>query len=468
MLFDFLIVGGGVVGCSVLNKLTRLGQKCLLLEKQPDISTNASKANSGIVHAGFDAKENTLKAKLNVRGNILCKTLCEELSVPIKNCGALVVASEKDELEKLLLRGKVNCVDEISIIEKDQILKLVPDICDEINFALYAKSSAVFSPYIFTVALAEESVLNGAEIKLEEKPIKIEKKQGYFNVFTQNNEYFAKKIINCAGSNFNEVAKLLKTEEYDIKFRRGEYCLLDKTACALTPITIFPLPSKKGKGVIISPTVDGNVILGPTSIESDTSTKTTDEGLDYIFSEAKKILKNIPFNKTIRTYAGIRTIVGDDFIVEKSKIDSDVICVCGICSPGLTSAPAIAEMIAVEILGLEDKEIQMKKRTPILKFSNLTQKERNELIKKNPDYGKIVCRCECVSLAEIKQALASPVCPNTVDAVKRRTRAGMGRCQGGYCMASIIEELAKSQNCKIEEIKKELTGSNVVYGDIRK
>lgn len=465
MNYDVAVIGGGVVGCAILNKLTRKGVKAILIEKANDVAMGASKANSGIVHAGFDCKPNTLKARFNVRGSEMYPELCKELSVGLNNCGALVVGNKIDVVNDLLERGKQNGVKGLSVLNREQLLKLVPNLADGVTCGLYAKTSSIVSPYMLTIALAEEAVLNGAQIKFNTTIKKCEKTNNGYVLTTNNDKFEVKYVINAAAGGFNEVAEVLNSEKYDLTFKRGEYYLLDNTV-NITNLTLFPLPSKTSKGILISPTYDGNTIVGPTSYECEFSTKTTADGLREVKERSTSTLNNIPFNKNIRNFSGVRVICGDDFVIEKSKTQPNIINVAGICSPGLSAAPAIAEYVVEELLQLNNKDVIKIKRKPYTSLINLTSEERDKLIKSNSDYGKIVCKCECVSLGEIKEALNSPLKPTSVDAVKRRVRAGMGRCQGGFCLTKVIQTISQTHNISEFDVVKENLGSNFYVSEI--
>lgn len=467
MIYDYAIIGGGIIGCSILNKLTRLNKKCILVEKYNDVGIGTTKANTALVHAGFDAKPNTLKARFNVEGSVMMENLCNELKVPYKRNGAIVVGNDLDKLKNLYDRGKTNNVQGLEVLNEEQLHNLVPTLSKDIKYGMIAKTGAIISPYELAIALAEESVLNGAEVKFNE-----EIKQAHFNnvwtLITNDCEIQAKYVINCSGANFNEVSKLFNAEQYPIQYRVGEYYLLDSSEIDLTKYTIFPLPTENSKGVVVTPTVEGNILIGPNAIDIDNySTATSKSGLEEVKSNALKIFPDIRFNKNIRNFAGVRVVVGDDFIIEKSKIANNVINLAGICSPGLSSAPAIAKYVAENILGINKNEKKMIARTPITHIKNLSIKEVNELIKKDANYGKIICRCEQVSKAEIIQALNSPLKPTSVDAIKRRTRAGMGRCQGGFCLVDEIRLIAKTLNIPMESVLKETEGSNFIIGNIK-
>lgn len=467
MIFDVAVIGGGVVGSAIFNKLTRIGKNAILIEKNSDVATGTSKANSGIVHAGFDAKPGTLKAKLNVRGAKLYPKLCEELKVPLVNNGALVIGSDMFKVQELYDRGLENGVEGLEILDRTKLKKIMPSITDEMTCALLAKTSSIVSPYKLTIALAEESVINGGEIVFNFNTTIFQKINDYYMLSNGEKEIFAKKIILACGTEHNKMAKILGTTTYDIKYRRGEYYLLDVGAIDLNGFTVFPLPNKESKGILVSPTVHGNVIVGPTSILTDNdNTVTTIEGLNQIRSNANSMLNNIDLSKNIRVFSGIRTLVGDDFVIEKDPNNADIINVTGICSPGLTACPAIAEEI-IKLLGFDNIEKEMIRREECPSIKKLNVQQLNELIKKDRRYGKIVCRCETVSEAEIIHAINSPLKPMSVDGIKRRTRAGMGRCQGGFCFSKVMELIAQEHNISIDEVIKENESSRIIVGDIK-
>lgn len=464
--YDCVVIGGGVVGASIFNKLVRLGKSVALLDKASDVSTGASKANSGIVHAGYDPMPNTLKAKLNVEGSEIFPKLCKRLNVPIKNCGALVVGDDMEKIKNLYERGKQNGVKRLEILNREKIKQLMPDISDSITCALYAKTSCIVSPYLFTINLCEEGIINGGEVFLEEDIESVKKVKG-FVLKTKRNTFFAKNIINSAGAGYNDIAKILGSEEYEIQFRRGEYFVFSKTSNLNVPCTIFPLPTKKGKGVLITPTVDGNFLVGPTSERCENETVTTDLGLNDIKEKAKNILPNINFKNAIREFSGIRTICGEDFIIEKSKKVKNVINIAGICSPGLSSAPAIANMVA-SLLGYSLEERKNLKRLKEIKLlKDYDEETQNEMIRQNKDYGEIVCKCEKITKGDVINTLNRPLKIRSVDGVKRRTNAGMGICQGGFCFTKVVNLIKDVRKIKYEEVLKENRGSEVALGNIR-
>lgn len=467
MIYDSLIVGGGVIGTAIFNKLVRIGKRVALIDKASDVGTGASKANSGLVHAGYDPEPNTLKAKLNVRGGELFPKLAKRLHVPFKRTGTLVVGDNRDMIERLYERGKRNGVKNLSILNREEILKMVPDLKEGNDYALYAKTAGIVSPYLLTIALADEEILNGGKVFLEEDIEKVEREGEIFKVTTKKNVFQAKNIINSAGAGYNDVAKLLKSEEYPLTFRRGEYFVFSNTTKLDVSCTIFPLPTKLGKGVLITPTVDGNFLIGPTSEDGDDVTKTTDIGLNDIKKKASLMLNNINFKDAIREFSGVRVISGDDFIIEKSQKQKGVINLAGICSPGLSSAPAIAEYVT-KLLGYDLKEKEnLKELKDYTLLKNLPLNKQKALIEENPDYGEVVCKCEKITKGDIISALNRPLKIRSVDGIKRRTNAGMGGCQGGFCFTKVVNLILKSRKIEYEEVLKENRGSEVAVGNIR-
>lgn len=472
-IYDVIIIGGGVVGTAILRKLSMFEVSALLIEKEDDVSCGASRANSGIVHAGYDCVPNTLKAYFNVEGNKMFEKLCDELDVPFIKTGSLVVApdSGKEDLRKLYERGIANKVN-VELIERDRIVELEPNVADGITRALYAKDAGVVSPYKLTIAFADSAVMNGAEVKLSSEVVSISHKNGIYTVKTNNDEYQSRILINSAGAFCMKINAMLDDEQYPVEYAVGEYFVLDSTESANISRVIFPLPDEHGKGILVAPTADGNVLYGPTSLSTDccTNTEVTLTGLDRIKDSVKRTYKPVNFRKAIRVYSGLRTKVGEDFIIKNSDKNEGYIMLLGICSPGLSAAPAIADYVVNKLVGkfiaLSDKEniVPMPKHK---KFVSLDKQELEELIKEDSKWGRLVCRCEKVSEAEIVNAIHSPVPATTVDAVKRRVRAGMGRCQGGFCAPRVIEILARELNIPITEVKKGGTDSEIAIGRIK-
>ncbi len=464
-MYDCIIVGGGVVGASVLDAVSLKGYKALLLEKEDDVAVGASRANSGIAHAGYDCVPNTLKAKFNVEGNKAYPELCACLEVPFKKTGSLVLARAGGEkaLAELYDRGVKNGV-KVEIIDRAEIDKIQPDIAPEIVSALWAEDAGIVSPYKLTIALCDRAILNGAEVQLNSEVTEIKFYDGVFTVITANKQYKSKFVINAAGSAASHVNELFGEERYETLYKKGEYFVLDKDDGSIKTV-LFPLPDERGKGILVAPTADGNVIYGPTStVCAEGDTTCTPEGLQAVSDGVAAIISKPNYRKVIREYAGVRAQIGEDFIIKRSSVNDRFFILAGICSPGLTSAPAIGKYVAEEM----EKEY---KATPLYKpvinlhhdrISNMTAEELNAKISENPSFGRIICRCEKVTEAEIINAIHSPLPATTVDAVKRRVRAGMGRCQGGFCAPRVIEILSRELGIPMTAVKKGGVGSELV------
>lgn len=474
MKYDVAIIGGGVVGGLTLRECVRRGLSAVMIERESDVCMGQSKANSGIVHAGFDAKEGTLKAKFNVLGNAMMKRVTKELGVKYKNVGSLVVAFSDEERETLRLlfeRGQKNGVTDMELIDKRALKALEPAVSDKAVGALFAKSGGIVCPYELTIAAIGNAMDNGAALERNFETVKISGGFGGFIIESVDERAVeAKIVVNAAGAGSRKIAALVGDYSFRIGARRGEYVLLDRESGGFVSHTLFFTPTKKGKGVLISPTVDGNVIIGPTADESDTfGTATTAEGLGSVVQKAKEMCDNIPFYNTITSFAGVRAYTDrHDFIIEESRVKKGFINCAGIESPGLTSAPAIAEYVVNELIGglieLKDNADFEPYRTPDHFFKELSAREKNEVIGRDPAYGHIVCRCEQVTEGEILRALRQNPKAVDIDGVKRRTRAGMGRCQGGFCMPYVAELIAKETGKPIECVQKCGAGSEILEG----
>lgn len=463
--FDILVVGGGVVGCAILEKLSKYNLSVALIEAENDVACGASRANSGLVHAGFDCVPGSLKAELNAKGNFVFEDLCRNLSIDVRRNGAMV-AAEKDglgKLEELLKNGKKNKIPEIEIIEFDKIHSLEKNLNKKIEYALRAKTAKIVSPYLLTVALAESAAINNAKIFLNTRAVKAEIVDGCYVVETSNSsigKICADYVINASGAFAGPTNDIFGAEPVKITFRKGEYYILDTTEKDLVSHTIFPLPNEFGKGVLVTPTIDNNILVGPTATdEKFPFTDVTYSGLNFIKASASKIVSNINYSKNIRVYAGVRAYCGDDFIIQKSKKIENYIYLAGINSPGLTAAPAIADYVFNLLnLGCKEKhDIKFRKRyTETRKMDTVNL---NKLIKKNPDYGEIVCRCESITKGEVIEALNTPLDICSVDSIKRRVRAGGGRCQGGFCTAKIMKIISEVKNVPVTKINKDCNDS---------
>ena len=458
---DVVIIGAGVVGGAVARKLSSYKLGVTIVEKCSDVAMGATRANSAIVHAGFDAKEGSLKALLNVRGSKMMKQYTDELGVKYKNNGSLVVGfSDEDRktLEGLLARGNQNGVEGLRVLNREEVLAIEPNVGDAVTCALHAPTGAIVCPYELCMASIGNAMDNGAELKLNFEVKKIEKIDGGYRVSSDNDTVEAKYVINCAGVYSDEVAALVGDVDFNVFPRRGEYMLLDKECGSLVSHTIFRCPSAMGKGILVSPTVDGNLLLGPTAenIEDKEDRSTTAKGMASVRAQAGEQVKGINFGKVITSFTGLRSVgsVGDFIINEK---DGFINC-AGIESPGLSSAPAIAEYVAELIEKSGEKLVPNPDFNPIRKpahyFRELSLEEKNEIISRDPAYAHIICRCEMVSEGEIVEAIRQNPKPHDLDAVKRRTRSGMGRCQGGFCSPYIVEILARELGIDYTEVTK--------------
>ncbi|MBM7869668.1 glycerol-3-phosphate dehydrogenase [Clostridium pascui] len=472
-MFDIVIVGAGVIGCSIARELSRYNLNICVLEKDSDVAAGTSKANSGIVHAGFDAKPNTLKGKLNAKGNAMFDMLSKELDFPFKRNGSLVLCFDEndvDKLEELKVKGENNAVPGIEILNKEEVLKLEPSINENVVAALYAPTGGIVCPYEMTIAYAENAYSNGVEFKLNTEVKNIEKVEDGFIIETSEGSFKSKVVINAAGLFADDLNNMISKNKINIIARKGEYCLFDKAAGAMATRTLFQLPTKMGKGVLVTPTVDGNLLIGPNAVDVQDRTDmgTTQDGLDGILNKAKMTLKEIPMRQVITSFSGLRAhSTADDFIIGEAEDVEGFINVAGIESPGLSSAPAIAKMvegIVVEKLSPARNEKFNPIRQGIPKFREMDNEERRNLINKDSSYGKMVCRCETVTEGEILSAIRRPLGARDLDGVKRRTRAGMGRCQSGFCSTKIVSILSRELNVPEIEITKFGGNSRLLIG----
>jgi len=475
-MYDVLIIGAGVIGCAVARKLSHYQGKIAVLERAEDVADGASKANSGIVHAGFDAKPGTRKAYYNVKGAKMYAQLAKELGVPYNPVGALVLAfSEEDRatIEKLYEQGIKNGVDGLEIIERDEILKLEPNTNPDVVCALNVKTSAVVSPYEMTLALSYHAAQNGVEFIFDAPVESVRYENENWHVKTPKGEFEARAIVNCAGVGSGEIHNMISDKPLNIIPRRGEYYLLDHTVKCPFSRTMFQCPSKMGKGVLVSPTAHGNALLGPSAeeVEDAYNTDTTRYGLDFVFDKCRLTWPKVNTRPVITTFAGVRAHPDtDDFLIgEVSGAPEGAFEAAGIESPGLSAAPAIGEELGemvAEHLKLPDTRM-FKKAVPLLKpFAGMTSEERAEACKQDPEYGRIVCRCEVVTEAEIRDAIRRPVGARSIDGVKRRTRAGMGRCQGGFCSPRVLEILVEELKCDPTDVTKSGGASNLLVGTL--
>lgn len=451
-MYDIVIIGAGVSGSAAARELSRYEASICVLEKSEDVCCGTSKANSAIVHAGFDAANGSLMAKLNVLGNQMMEQLSKDLDFPFTRNGSLVVCTDESTrpgLQELYERGVKNGVPDLRIVEREELVEMEPNISDEAVAALYAPTGGIVCPFNLNIAMAENAFDNGVEFRFNTKVDGIRKEEEGFTIFTNNGAVRTRYIVNAAGVHADEINNMVSEKKMKITARRGDYCLLDKSAGGHVSHTVFALPTKMGKGILVSPTIHGNLLVGPTAIdiENKEGTNTTREGLDEAITKSAITVKNIPMRQVITSFAGLRAHEdGHEFIIGEVEDAPGFINCAGIESPGLTASPAIGVMVAdilQEKMGLVKKDNFIATRKGVLNPENLSLEERNELIKENPAYGNIICRCEMITEGEILDAIHRPLGARSLDGVKRRTRAGMGRCQAGFCSPRTMEILER-------------------------
>ncbi|MBQ1826747.1 MAG: NAD(P)/FAD-dependent oxidoreductase [Erysipelotrichaceae bacterium] len=476
-MYDVVIIGAGVTGCAVAQQLAGYDLKTLVVEKGEDLCCGTSKANSGILHAGFDAAPGSLMAKLNVRGSYLIKQLVKPLQIPYKENGALVLCMDEESrggLDKLYQQGIANGVSDLRILSREEVLEMEPNLSEEVCGALYAPTSGIVCPFNLTIALAENAADNGTEFLFDAAVNEIIRKEGHYLLKTEKGDIEAKYVVNAAGLFSDKIHNMVSETKYEIIPRKGEYYLLDKNVGNYVKHTIFTLPTRLGKGVLISPTVDGNLIVGPNAndIEDKEGVNTTSAGLAEVAAKASAMVKNLPIRQVITSFAGLRShLASHDFIVEEVKDAPGFIDCVGIESPGLSSSVAIGEMvrnILIKIAEPKKKQHVVTERKAIVRLNELDPEERNRMIRKNPAYGHIICRCEVVSEGEIVDALHRNIPAKSLDGIKRRVRATAGRCQGGFCSNSIIEIIARERNIPFEEVTKKGGTSKVALSGLNK
>ncbi|MHA2299121.1 MAG: FAD-dependent oxidoreductase [Candidatus Hodarchaeales archaeon] len=479
-MIDACIIGAGISGTSIARELSKLDVDVLVIEKEADVSWGTTKANSGIVHAGYAATPGTLKARFNVHGNPMFTDLCKELDVPFKRNGTFVVALETDQnglksLEELHQKGKKNGVKTEIIVDKDKILAMEPNLNPEVSGILFAPTGGVISPYELVIALAENAFTNGIRFKLNTKVLDILENKDHFTIVTETENIKCRVIINAAGVHSDKVARMVGIDDFKIIPRRGEYVLFEKDSVKINHV-LFPVPTKVSKGILASPTVEGHPFAGPNALEIDDNddVSTTTVGIDEIISGAKKLIPGLPLRKSITNFAGVRAVADtNDFIIGKTKV-ANFINVAGIQSPGLSAAPAIGKHVSELVASLLDckpkSDFLSLRKNPPVRFRELSELERDKLIRSNPDYAKIICRCELVTKAEVLAAIHRPLGAKTLDGLKFRTRARMGRCQGSFCTFRIMNILEEELGLQSDEITKKGRGSNMLIGktkDIR-
>ena len=472
--YDIAIIGAGVTGVLTARELSRYALRVALLERRNDVATGTTKANSAIVHAGFDAPVGSLKAKLNVQGTAMMPGLCETLHVPYKNTGSLVLAfdaQDREMLDELKVRGEQNGVPGLKILEGAEIQAMEPNANPDCTGALYAPTAGIVSPYELAIAGAECAVANGVEFYREFAVNNIDKTdEGFVCHAADGREVKAKVVINAAGVHADKIANLIGDESFAITPCKGEYLLLDQSQGDIVNTVVFQCPSAMGKGILISPTVHGNVIIGPNAqnLEDRDDLTTTDSALNEVWTAAGRSFPGYRIRDVITSFAGLRARCDrHDFVLEPSAVDSHFINAGGIESPGLSAAPAIAQMLAELAKQAWNGEMTLKEnwnpgRAKPMLVKELAAAEYAALVKEQPEYGRIICRCETISEGEIIHAIHAPAGARDTDGIKRRTRSGMGRCQGGFCGTKLIEILSRELNIPMEDVTKHGGASQIL------
>ncbi|MDD4212246.1 MAG: NAD(P)/FAD-dependent oxidoreductase [Bacilli bacterium] len=465
---DVIIIGAGVIGASIARALSKYQMDILVIEKDNDVGDGASCANSAILHSGYDPEPGSLKARLNVLGNQMFDEISRDLDVQMRRIGSITVASTDEEIEALgplQKRAEQNQVP-LQLLNREELLKLEPFLHPSVRFGLYAPTAGILNPFELTVASMENAMDNGVKLHLREEVIAIKRLQEGFLVTTNQGTYETKIVVNCAGVHSDAIHNMVHTPEFTIKPRRGEYYVIDNLFTPYIKHVIFGVPTKAGKGVLVAPTTHDNYLVGPSSdfIEDKEDTATHADILKMVKDRALTIVSTIPFPSMIRQFAGIRAVSSnDDFIIQEAS--HGFFDVAGIQSPGLASSPAIAKMVEdmiIEKYPTTKKENYNPRRRRVVRLKECSLEERTKLIKENPLYGHIICRCEGVSEAEVIDCIHRHAGATTIKGVKKRTRPGAGRCQGGFCEPHIIEILSRELGRKKTEIEYAKIGSNIL------
>ena len=472
--FDVAIIGAGVVGCAIARRLARYELRIALIDAAEDVAMGASRANSAIVHAGYDCPPCSIEAAMNVRGNALYTKWCEDLDVPLKRCGSFVIGFGPDDekaLRDLYERGVKNGVPGMTLMPGCEARGMEPALSKDVTMALFAATAGITCPYQMTIACAENARENGAEW-LMNHPVTAMRREGDHVAITAGGEEIdARYVVNAAGVFSDEISRMLGDDSFSVRPRKGKYMLLDRKSTCVNTV-IFQTPSKLGKGILVSPTVDGNMFAGPTAVDmtDKRDTSVTPEGIAQLTAMSKKSVPGIDLRSVITSFAGVRAQPSTgDFIIRVSAAEPRLIQAAGICSPGLTSAPAIAEEID-RLLKLSGLDMAEKKnynpiRRAIPEFRNLNNEQRAALIEQDPRFGRVICRCETITEGEIVEAIRRGA--RSLDGVKRRTRAGMGRCQGGFCSPRVMEILSRELNVPMTELTKFGGESKLLVGTLK-
>ncbi|MCR5207914.1 MAG: NAD(P)/FAD-dependent oxidoreductase [Eubacterium sp.] len=472
-MYDVAIIGCGIAGASIAYYLTKYRLSVAIIEKCNDVCMGATRANSAIIHAGYDPEPGSLCAKYNVRGCELAKEICKKLDVPCQCIGSLVVAFTDKELETLNVlfdRGLKNGVPDMQLFNQEELRKAEPMISEKALGALYAPTAAIVNPWEYGLAMTETAVRNSAKLMLNTEVKDINKTENGWALETNNGMVEAKYVINAAGVYSDDIHNMVAEPSFKINPMAGEYFLLDKVEGERANHIIFQCPNELGKGVLVAPTVHGNLIVGPNAIESgkdDTTTKSS--SLDFIRTAALKSIPSINYRENIRNFTGVRPNADtNDFVIGFAA--ERFIDVAGFKSPGLSAAPAVAEdivnMLRDDGLEMIENENAIDEREHI-RFRHLSEEDKNRLVAENPTYGRVVCRCETITEGEIRAALKSPVQPVSLDGIKRRCGTGMGRCQGGFCGPKVLEIIARTKKIPFEDVLQDANGSYILTGETK-
>lgn len=472
-MYDVIIIGAGVSGAAAARELSRYKGRICVLEKEEDVCCGTSKANSAIIHAGFDAAHGSLMAKMNVQGNRMVPGLAKELDFPFRMNGSLVVCMSEEDMPRLRAlyeNGVKNGVEGLEIVDARRLHELEPNVSKNAVAALWAPTGGIVCPFNMTIALAENANANGVDFRFNTKVTGFTRGEEGWTVHTEQGDFRTRYVVNAAGVYADVLHNMVSPRKLHITPRRGDYCLLDRQVGGFVSHTVFQLPGKLGKGVLVSPTVHGNIIVGPTAIdiEDRDGTNTTAAGLEELIAKAGISVDNLPIRQTITSFAGLRAHEDHhEFVIGEAEDAPGFVDCAGIESPGLTSAPAIGLTVAEllrEKLGLREKEDFIATRKGLLDPKSLTWDAYQALIRENPAYGQIICRCEQVTEGEIIDAIRRPLGARSLDGVKRRTRAGMGRCQAGFCSPRVMEILARELGVSQAEITKCGGASRLIVG----
>ena len=470
---DVAVIGCGVVGAAVAYALAGYDLTVRVLEAENDVACGTTKANSGILHAGYDPEPGTLMARLNLEGNRLAGEICEKLDVPMRRTGSLVIAldpAQLDTLQELYRRGTANGVPGLRLLSGEEVRQMEPALSESVCGALLAPSAGVVSPWEYALAMAENAVENGVQLQLNTRVEDIQKTEAGWKLITSQGEVEALYVINAAGVQAGQLHAMAAPLDFTTIPCRGEYYLLDRSTGGFVDRTIFQLPGKFGKGVLVTPTVHGNTLVGPTAtdIPDKEGTNTTRQGLDEVAAKAALSVEGLPMRQVITSFAGLRAHEdGSEFIVEEAADAPGFFDCAGMESPGLSSAPAVGkllEKLVTEKLRPEKKETFIETRKDVVNPFHLPEEERNALIASHPEYGNVICRCETVTEGQIIDAIRRPLGARSLDGVKRRTRAGMGRCQAGFCSPRTMEILAREWKIPMDQVTKCGGNSRLIVG----